>query len=361
MIKKIGNIYLSILSVLLTLVIIEILFNTILPKPYVYKYHKATYRLWEEGKIFKNIDNFFKYEPNLSKRHEVFFDIKDRFIKEYSYKVNTNNFGLVQDNDIYPSIPSILFLGDSFTEGMGSGSWVNYFGGKINDFQVINGGIFGTGPQQFELLEKHIDQFYNIKKVVFLYIGSDIIRDPFNFSNQNLKCLENYESCIGNENFYGFPLNEQDPILLLEKLKKYRNVQNEKLTWKKVRRKIKNSLANLYIIRIPTEYMKIKFYNSKNEKILKNFQSIQNLINKYNQNIIFIQIETIDEILNNKKNYNSIYAENFINNLTDKHFHCRFENNPSFFYEYDGHPNKKGYKKLYNCVAEIIETVNFSN
>ena len=77
MIKKIGNIYLSILSVLLTLVIIEILFNTILPKPYVYKYHKATYRLWEEGKIFKNIDNFFKYEPNLSKRHEVFFDIKD--------------------------------------------------------------------------------------------------------------------------------------------------------------------------------------------------------------------------------------------------------------------------------------------
>ena len=63
------------------------------------------------------------------------------------------------------------------------------FGAKINKYQLINGGIFGTGPQQFELLENHIDKIYDIEKVVILYIGSDIIRDPFNFSKQNLKCF----------------------------------------------------------------------------------------------------------------------------------------------------------------------------
>ena len=37
---------------------------------------------------------------------------------------------------------------------------------QINKYQVINGGIFGTGPQQFEALEKHIDEFYDIEKVI---------------------------------------------------------------------------------------------------------------------------------------------------------------------------------------------------
>ena len=352
--KKIHNFWLIIYSILFTLIILEIFFNLLLPKHYVNKYYKVIYRLWDQGKIFKNIDNFFKFEPNLSVRHEVFFDLNNEFIKEYSYKIKTNNFGLVQDNDIYSGKPSILFLGDSFTEGMGAPSWVNYFGGKVNNYQVINGGIFGTGPQQFEFLEKHIDQHYDIEKVIVLYIGGDITRDPFNFSKQNLKCLENHNYCKGPENFYGFPLEEKDPTNFLKKLKKYRDDKKSKLKWKKIRRKIKNSLANLYIIRIPRDFLQNKFYKSQNEKITKNFNSIRNLVNKYGKDIIFIQIQTLDEIHNKGKNYNSIYGKKFITGLTDKHFHCNFEDDPSYFYNYDGHPNEAGYKKLYNCVSKIL-------
>ncbi len=107
--KKIHNFWLIIYSILFTLIILEIFFNLLLPKHYVNKYYKVIYRLWDQGKIFKNIDNFFKFEPNLSVRHEVFFDINNEFIKEYSYKIKTNNFGLVQDNDIYSGKPQFYF------------------------------------------------------------------------------------------------------------------------------------------------------------------------------------------------------------------------------------------------------------
>ena len=348
------NFWLTILSTVFILVVLEISLSFMLPKPYVYKYHSVQYRVWEQGQIFENINNFFKYRPNLSIRHEVFFDIKDEFLKEYSYEIKTNNFGLVQDNEIYPNEPSVLLLGDSFTEGMGAPAWINFFGGKINKYQLINGGIFGTGPQQFELLEKHIDKIYDLEKVVILYIGSDIIRDPFNFSKQNLKCFENYDLCKGPENFYGFPLMEEDPIPFLRKLKKYRVNQLNEFSWKKIRRKIRSSITNLNIVRMPIEFLKYKFYKSKNEKISKNFDSIRNLIEKYKKDIIFIQIQTLDEIYNNRKNYNSVYAEKFITSLTDKHFYCGFEDDASNFYTYDGHPNEAGYKKLYKCVYKIL-------
>ena len=359
--KKNKNFLLIVSSLFFILFLLEIIFQLTLPRLYEYKYHKVIYRLWDQGKIFKNIDNFFKYAPNSSIKHEVFFDINNQFLKEYSYEIKTNNFGLVQDNDIQTSIPSILFLGDSFTEGMGAPSWINYFEGKINKYQVINGGIFGTGPQQFEALEKHIDEFYDIEKVIILYIGTDIIRDPFNFSDQNLKCLENNKFCRGPESFYGFPLKEKNPTIFLKKLKQYRDDQNEKFNWKQIRRKIKYYISSLYVVRIPREFLQNNFYKSKNEKIIKNFNSIRNLIKKYNEKIIFIQIQTIDEIQNQKKNYYSIYSENFIKTLTDKHFHCGFENNPNLFYKYDGHPNRKGYRRLYKCVAEIIDKLNFGN
>ena len=75
--------------------------------------------------------------------------------------------------------------------------------------------------RQLEILEKHIDEQFDIEKVVFLYTSGDIERDPFNFSQKTLNCLDNYEVCEGNENYYGFPLEETSPLVFLKKLKNY--------------------------------------------------------------------------------------------------------------------------------------------
>ena len=357
--KKNYNFRLAILSVFLTLFLLEILFSIFLTKPFSYRYHKDQFRLYQQGKIFQNFDGIFKYFPNISVKHEAFFFIKNNFIKEYSYNIKTNNFGLVQKNNIYKSKSSVLFLGDSFTEGVGSLSWVNKFNGSINGLQVINGGIFGAGPQQFEILEKHIDEHFDIEKVIFLYTSGDIERDPFNFSQKTLNCLDNYEVCEGNENYYGFPLEEMSPLVFLKKLKNYRDQRNEKnLSWKTIRRSVKQFVAELYIVNIPREFLKRKFYKSKNIKIAKNFKSIRNLIDKYEKNIIFIQIQTLDEIVNKQRNYYSIFSEDFITRFSDNHYKCDFDNNLDYFYPHDGHPNEKGYQKLYECVTKILNKTN---
>ena len=82
-------------------------------------------------------------------------------------------------------------------------------------------------------------------------------------------------------------MDEDPKPFLKKKIKKYRAAQKNEFSWKKIRRKIKSLITNLNIVRIPREFLKHRLYESKNEKISKNFDSIKNLINKYNDDIIF--------------------------------------------------------------------------
>ena len=123
--------------------------------------------LFEEGLVFKNHEKIFKYHPKKRILSQTFYNVNNKWHKEYDYEIITNNFGLVQKNDIIKNTPSILFLGDSFVEGQGSDAWINKFNGFYKNYQVINGGIMGTGPQQFELLEDHISKNFKIEKLFF--------------------------------------------------------------------------------------------------------------------------------------------------------------------------------------------------
>ena len=122
----------------------------------------------------------------------------------------------------------------------------------------------------------------------------------------------------------------------------------------KIRRAIKNYIINLYIVKIPLDFLRSNFYKSKNEKINRNFSSIDRLIKKYGDDIYFVNLKMKQEILNRKSSYETIYAEDFIKNKTKKHFRCDFDNNQDFFYKNDMHPNKKGYENLKNCIEEIL-------
>ena len=57
--------------------------------------------------MYSTLQNFFKYHSN--KNTFKFFIKYDDFVKEYSYEIITNNFGLVQNNNISKK-NSILFL-----------------------------------------------------------------------------------------------------------------------------------------------------------------------------------------------------------------------------------------------------------
>ena len=345
-------------STLLTLFFLELFFYFFVFPKNEYNY-KNRYLIFSEGEIFRNINNFFTYEPNKEIIASNYYFKNDEFNKVYEYKIFTNNLGLVQKNDINNISQSILFLGDSFTEGQGAPSWINKFNGKYKHYQIINGGFLGTGFQQFNLIDNFLSD-YNVKKVFVLFIGDDLRRDIFQFNNQQLSCLKNHKNCLGTEGFYSYSLSRNDPKNFLIDLRKKQKIQstNEAINFKLIRRGIKSKISDLYIVKIPMNFLKSKFYKSKNKKILRNFDAIESIINKYDDNIYFVHLKMRDEILNKKMSYESIYAKDHIKNLTKNYFECTFNDNLSNFYEYDRHPNKKGYESLYNCILNILKKEN---
>ena len=349
-----SNKLLIIYSSLLTLIFLELLFNFIIFPKNDYNY-KNRYLIFSEGKIFKNIDNFFTYEPNKELIASNYYFNNGEFNLVYKHKIYTNNLGLVQKTDIDSELPSILFLGDSFTEGQGAESWINQFNGKYKNYQIINGGFLSTVFQQFNLIDNYLSK-NDIQKVFVLFIGDDLRRDIFQFNNQQLDCLNNHKLCNGNENFYGFPLSKKEPQNFLTNLRNKQFNKNEikNIDLKKLRRNLKSSISELYIFKIPINFLKSHLYKSKNEKILKNFKAINSLVEKYDNDIFFIHLHMKEEILNKKRGYESIYVSEHIKSITKNYFTCTFDKDISNFYNFDQHPNAQGYENLYQCILNIF-------
>ena len=348
-----NNIFLSIVTLLITLFFAELALDLILGNKNKQNIAFQRYMLFSEGDVFKNIGKVFKYYPNRKITSKVFYDVNNEFIEEYSYTIQTNNYGLVQKNDIEKNKPSILFLGDSFTEGSGYEAWINKFEGTYRNYQVINGGIMGAGFSQFELLDEYISKDYNLKKVIVLYIGDNLRRNIFNHNNDVIDCLKDYINCKGYENFYGFNQSNLYKQLNFLKSKRLSNNNKHKKTFKFYRRLIKKHLSQLSIFYYPHKLLKDKFYKSKNKKKVSNLESISNLIEKYKSNIIFIRLKQKAEIISGDS-YNSIYTRDYINKKKSKHFECNFNNDINNFYKYDSHPNKNGYEVLFRCVQDIL-------
>lgn len=356
MTEKKKNILLIFSSVFISLFFIELFFQfkKSLEKEIINFTSEPGYFLFQQGKVFKNVENVVKYHSNKIIKAEAYIYAENKFKQAYSYEIKTNNFGLVQNNNLKKNIPSILFLGDSFTEGQGEPAWIDKFGGNFGKYQIINGGILATGPQQFELMEKHVSKNYDVKKILFLFIGHDIRRSPFLMSNKDLDCLNDYKKCTGSQTFLGYPISNKNPENFLNSLRNQRIENYKKLPLKKrIKIKVKKFFSHLYIVKIPITFFRERFYKSKNIKIKKNFLSIKRLHEKYGKNIHFINLKTENEILNGRE-YESIYAESFIKNLTKNFHYCEFNNDLTNFNPLHHHPSKQGYENLFNCIYGIM-------
>ena len=315
-----NNKILVFLSIISTLIILEFSFKIFIFNQNEYNY-KNRYLLFSGKNVFKNIENFFTYYPNKKINAINYYLENDKFIKVYDYNIYTNNYGLAQKHNIDKNKKSILFIGDSFTEGQGHKSWIDSFNGSYNGYQIINGGLLGTGFQQFELIDNYLSSF-NISKLFILYIGDDLKRDIFQFNKQQLNCLNDYHECTGNELFYGMPANSNDTLKFVNSLSlKKKEFSNERdLSFEKIKKKIKNFLSNLYIIRIPVDFLKSNFNFFENNNIKKNTLVIDRFIKKYGKNVYFISLNTKQEIANNKKSYETIFAKEYIKKKNKQFF-----------------------------------------
>jgi lysophospholipase L1-like esterase len=304
--------------------------------------------MYSEGKLFEKYDNFFKYHPNLNKRYLQFYFHQGKFKKIWDYNFPTNNFGLVQSNNIYENKKSILFLGDSFTEGQGAEPWIDKFGKNFLDYQIINGGIIGTGFQQFEKIHDHIKNTYNVEKVVIIYIGSDLRRGiELAYTTD---CLRNNNYCKKDASVFSIPNKESEIENFL--IKKHKLRQEKKLSLKN---KMKYLVRETYTYNILRNY--INTIRLKDDSLIKaNFQAIDNLLKKNEKNLILINIKTAQEIMKNQESYETELIRKHLEKKKILNYQCDMNNDINNFHQIDFHPNKNGYDEIFNCVKKILDS-----
>lgn len=163
--------------------------------------------------IFENHDGIFNYLPHSEIRNVTgFFSDKD-FVVEYDYRLRTNNFGLAQATDIMPGRGSLLLLGNSFTEGQGAEPWFPLMSSVIDKlgYQPINGGVLGTGFQQWLKLDRYLTaQNIQVQKLLVLFISDDYHRPVWNFAPDVSECLSAPALCsVEKSYFYRLPPPEE--------------------------------------------------------------------------------------------------------------------------------------------------------
>lgn len=301
---------------------------------------------------FKNQATIFTYTPHSTVRAQAFYDVKNNLIKEYSYQFKTNNLGLVQSQDVDLNQDSLLVLGDSFTEGQGANPWFERLAQtNQNSLQLINGGLLGTGFEQWGLLHDHLLKAgVKVKKLVVIFISDDYRRTVWNFPPKVTSCLRKIEDCVGDEGY--FPLPPDHAIMpTLQKLKDFRTKEYAIKDARQAENWVRRYLSSVHHAwQFTKENFQIHF-RSKSPKV------IEQLSKQYGNNLIYIHLPTKHEIVSgNKPDYIGLLAREHIlkqgGKWVDGFSQCGLTT--SDFHPNDPHPNEQGYAKIEKCVSRTI-------
>lgn len=319
--------------------------------------------LYSENKVFENYDNIFLHKKNSKFISSTFYFDEDKkeIVNEYRYTVTTNNEGLVQKKNINKNTDTIFILGASETKGQGAEPWFYNFETNFNNisYQFANIGFIGTGPEQqikiMNLIKKKNN--LNVKKIIFIITSGEMYRSIWNFNNQQIKCLTNHLKCIGTENIYGydFKLNkEKDFAQNIFDIKK--NDRNGILP-------VYNSLKNLDFTQALKEIAKNSYFI---KKIYLSLFKSKSMINDGKSNEL--AIKSLNDMylnkiyilhLSSKNQTDSLDSKGILKvvnklKMENKYYYCQLEPEKDF-HKNDSHPNKLGYKKLFDCLLKILK------
>lgn len=300
--------------------------------------------------IFENHDGIFNYLSHAEIRQLIGFFTDSDFSVEFDYRYRTNNYGLVQDADIVPGRDSLILLGDSFTEGQGAKPWFRLVSPMIDQlgYQPINGGVLGTGFQQWLQLDRDLEQKnIHIRKAVVLFISDDYHRPVWDVPPQTLACLSALSSCHADESyFYRLPAPDEMSAWIA----KVRSAREPA----KIRLKMKVSAL------LPASYSVYRYFRqqivfAKAER--GSAAAIAELIRIYgSKNIAFIHLPEKDELEVGPRKL-GLRARRAIEDAGGTVFDgftlCKMT--AADYYPNDEHPNKSGYSKIAACAAAVIK------
>jgi hypothetical protein len=311
-----------------------------------------------EGTILENHGDIFTYLPHEEIRNLTGFVDDATFKPEYDYRFRTNNFGLVQDSDLVPERESFLLLGDSFTEGQGAEPWFRLLSREIDrlGYQPINGGLMGTGFQQWIKLSEYLTAAnIRIRKALVLFISLDYNRVVWNFTSNDLNCLATLTDCrIEDSYFYRLPPVDELPSWITKISVARANAMRSQAS--AIR---KGWLAAHAVALLPATYRLYIYFRSRLAE-RQSRASIPRLIHMYGpENIAFMHLPQQDEIENQEPIDLGLQARRSIQESGGKLFDgfklCRLATTD--YYTGEGHPNRDGYAKITACVIDVIKSM----
>jgi hypothetical protein len=313
--------------------------------------------------IFRNSGEIFTYIPHSEIPNLTIFFRGGDFGIEYDYHFRTNNFGLVEEADVATDQDSLLILGDSFTEGQGAEPWFAQVSPGIAKlgYQPINGGLLGTGFEQWNKLQRYLtEKKIRIRKVVVVFISDDYRRPVWQPTPATLQCLSSLALCRVQDSYY-YRLPPPDELSLwVAKIRAARMPDRQK-SWLASRSEAWLP-ASYHVYR----YLKQKLYVGRREDPMEaaryevaqeqSRRAIIELIGTYGrQSVAFLHIPQRDELATGATNI-GLKARRSIGeaggNFFDGFTLCGLARED--YYLKDGHPNSRGYAKIGACVTRVI-------
>lgn len=321
--------------------------------------------LFEAGDNFKNHDGYLKYFPNKEIRSVTLYSKSepssiDDLVIEFDYQIRTNNLGLVMQRDVYPNETAIYVIGDSFTEGQGASPWFYELEDSydVTKPKILNLGILGTGPQQWENLASATSRELGLDVVatVVNIIPYDMLREIWHFKERELNCLYR-ASCDYVLGFQGYEFLSQesdDDIKqsLLDNLKSDKNsISSSESNFSTLKELLKKSEVIIDLFALFKRSI-----DEKSDTVAANKASILALRESALGNFY---VNVISQKNLDSSNYaNDLIAQQLIDFLNENQITYSLCDIPvDGFHKYDGHPNAKGYKIVRECTESSIKAL----
>ena len=339
----IKNSLLLIVSTVVTLIIVEIILRLflgdVLYSGSSYRklyYSKPTFELTPNGAVH--------YAANVPLRSLAVY--YNRF--EYDTSHHTNNMGFISERDYRKEDKrGVLFLGDSFTAGVGSSKpWLPRLDSKYANVNLYSFGVTGTGQENFYRLFENYKDSLNFDTVVIISISDDLSRKlwyPLAVKDKLYFCREKStkEQCTKNYPIMTLIDYNIDRELLLAP---------DELYLKKAYRFLKSRLHST----VNKSDEKKKEYVAPTTTDIRYIADIKALADRIGKKVIFIHLPEKGEVESGEYRYD--IAQD-LKELGIAYYPVLKTHtwDMSLFHGNDGHPNDKGYGYISSIVEEIME------
>jgi len=325
---------------------------------------------WEFRYLYTSYDAFVNkksvraYKPNSDIRITAVYGFPapgilpaEDFRIAYDCRFKTNRFGLQgQDEQFDENIPTVLILGDSFTEGHGGCPWVHLISGNYKQFNILNGGIQGTGVESFARLYRQlVERGVDIIKVVMIVISDDFKRWPFRWKYDDLACLADRSACAGHL-WYPAGLNESrsELIALSKERAGHRHKELAEI-----------SKLNIWLMRHSYFFAfgsraAYKYFGSKGagsgsarHSVTPNNIAGLKLLLSADVDLEVILVPQRDEVALRQLNIDNLQIKETLTKYSVSSSWCNLSQGD--YLKWDGHPNAQGYKTLAGCLERTLD------